>query len=111
MDKETKKERLRYGKLFSSLEEMCHAIGTVTSPEPLLVSEPVLLRGLAAALAQLFRYTLPAVLNGAPKADKQPRHDLRLLQQIAALHEQLAELMLSAAGEPSTEATARVGPS
>ncbi|MGJ3191236.1 hypothetical protein [Paenarthrobacter sp. FR1] len=117
IDEETKKERLRFGKLFSSLDAMCHAIGSVTSPEPLLVSEPALLRGLAAALAQLFRCTLPAVFNGTVKPDQQPGHDLRLLQQMAAihgqiaeLHELLAELMLSAAGEPSTEATVLVGP-
>lgn len=97
---ETKKEKLRFGKVFGTLEDMCTAVMTTNSPEPLLVGEMSALVKLAEALGQLFRCKMPPSLADSIIWQHNPRESAhfwerasQIHEQISALHGQLAQLI------------------
>ena len=97
----TVKDRLRFGRVYGTLEEMCHAVVTVNSPDPLLFSEMSAVKDLAKALGELLRCEVPTTLGEATAYLHNPKESAHFWQraslinsQIASLHEQLAQLML-----------------
>ena len=100
IDGDTVKDRLQFGKLFGSIEELCTAVNTLKSPSPLLVGDMTLVLDLAGVLAELFRCAMPDGLEGAVVWEHNPKESARFWQEarrihsgIAALHQQMAQLI------------------
>jgi hypothetical protein len=100
INRDTVKDRLQFGKLYGSIEELCAAVNTLKSPSPLLVGDMTLVLELAAALAKLFRCAMPDGLEEAVVWEHNPKESARFWQEarrihsnIAALHQQMAQLI------------------
>ena len=100
VDGRTAIERIRWGKVYGGLRELAAVISNSTTPTPLLLPNADARLGLAKALCALFRTSLPAGVKAKlqPPAKKPPVDVVRRMgeihRQIAALHEELAELMM-----------------
>ncbi|MET4144046.1 NERD domain-containing protein [Arthrobacter sp. UYCo732] len=100
IDHDTVKDRLQFGKLYGSIEDLCAAVNTLKSPSPLLVSDMASVLELAAALAELFRCAMPDGLEEAVVWEHNPKESARFWQEarrihssIAALHQEMAQLI------------------
>jgi hypothetical protein len=100
IERDTVKDRLQFGKLFGSIEELCVAVNTLKSPSPLLVGDMTLVLELAGALAALFRCAIPDGLEEAVVWEHNPKESARFWEEartihsnIAALHQQMAQLI------------------
>lgn len=100
IDRDTVKDRLQFGKLFGSIEELCAAVNTLKSPSPLLVGDMTLVLELAGLLAALFRCAIPDGLEEAVVWEHNPKESARFWEEarkihsnIAALHQQMAQLI------------------
>jgi hypothetical protein len=100
VDERTAIERIRWGKVYGGLRELAAVISNSTTPTPLLLPNPDARLGLAKALCALFRTSLPADVKAKlqPPVRKQPVDVVRRMseihREIAALHGELAELMM-----------------
>lgn len=99
---DTVKDRLQFGRLFSTVEELCTAVNTLRSPAPLLVTDMGSVLDLAKALATLFRCSVPAGLEESAVWQHNPKESAtfwekarRIHSDIAALHQQMADLIES----------------
>lgn len=96
-------ERIRWGKVCGTLPDLAAAILNATSPAPLIMPDRGTLCGLAEALCALFRTSMTAEAKAKlsnPKENARTNAARRIStihRQIAALHEELADLMLSLA--------------
>lgn len=103
VDKNTAIERIRWGKVYGSLSSLAGAIKSYVSATPLTLPNDGARLDLATALCGLFRTELPddvkAKLQVPGKAGNTDvvQRISAIHRQIAALHEELAELMLIAA--------------
>ncbi|HEU4668660.1 MAG TPA: hypothetical protein VFS79_13465 [Arthrobacter sp.] len=113
-------ERIRWGKVYGGLRELAAVISNSTTPAPLLLPNADARLGLAKALCALFRTSLPADAKAKlqPPPKKQPVDVVRRIseihREIAALHGELAELVMVAAtagnarpAEPTPQAKAQ----
>ncbi|WP_258805150.1 hypothetical protein [Pseudarthrobacter sp. NS4] len=104
VDDGTAIERIRWGKVYGRLPELAAVISNSTSPAPLLVPSSEARLKLANALCALFRTSFPADVKAKLHASKKEAsidvvHRIsEIHRQIAALHGELAELTLLAAG-------------
>ena len=103
VDERTEIERIRWGKVYGSLPDLAAVISTSTSREPLyLPGDDARLR-VAKGLCDLFRTSFPADVKaklGAPKNKAGINAVQRISEihrQIAALHVELADLLLAGA--------------
>lgn len=112
VDGRTAIERIRWGRVYGSLPDLAAVLSTSTSPAPLVLPDGGTRLGLAAALCALFRTSLPAdvkaKLQGSKDSEKmgRARRISAIHRQIAALHEELADLMV-AFTPPDDQATQR----
>jgi hypothetical protein len=111
VDERTAIERIRWGRVYGSLPDLAAVLSAATSPAPLILPDGGTRLGLAAALCALFRTKLPADVKAKLQGSKQSENASRaqrisaIHRQIAALHEELADLML--AGAPLDDHSAR----
>ena len=102
VDERTEIERIRWGKVYGSVPDLAAVISTSTSREPLYLPGDARL-GVAKALCDLFRTSFPADVKaklGAPKNKAGINAVQRISEihrQIAALHVELADLLLAGA--------------
>ncbi|WP_191931873.1 hypothetical protein [Arthrobacter bussei] len=109
----TQEERLRFGAVHGSLEELARTIETRSSPVPLVVAADVGRAALAETLAALFRCAVSTVIRrklatgtGTPRT---PSRVAAIHRELAALHLELAalaeqELASTAAPAPAAAA-------
>lgn len=104
VDDDTAIERIRWGRVYGGLPELAAVISSSASPAPLILPDAGARVGLAKALCELFRTSLPADVEAkliAPQekagADVVQRISA-IHRQIAALHEELADLMVATVG-------------
>ena len=116
VDEDTLIERIRWGKVYGNLPDLATVLSNSTSPAPVVLPDGGTRLGLAAALCALFRTTLPADVKAKLHA---PQKGDRLLvikriseihRQIAALHEELADLVLATAAADGREAQRPAAP-
>ncbi|MEV7571569.1 hypothetical protein AB0P28_00570 [Pseudarthrobacter sp. NPDC089323] len=99
VDERTDIERIRWGRVYGSLPDLAAVLSAATSPAPLILPDGGTRLGLAAALCALFRTSLPADVKAKLQGSKQSENASRaqrisaIHRQIAALHEELADLM------------------
>ncbi|MGC0238265.1 hypothetical protein [Arthrobacter sp. SD76] len=111
VDERTVIERIRWGRVYGSLPDLAAVLSAATSPAPLILPDGGTRLGLAAALCALFRTSLPADVKAKLQGSKQSENASRaqrisaIHRQIAALHGELADLML--AGTPLDDHSAR----
>lgn len=103
VDEDTAIERIRWGRVYGGLPQLAAVISSSASPAPLILHDAGARVGLAQALCELFRTRLPADVEAkliAPQkkagADVVQRIS-SIHRQIAALHEELADLMVATA--------------
>lgn len=114
----TKSDRLRFGKLYGSLENLAKTIQTLSSTAPLLLNDDDGARlHLARALCALFRCSMSAEVEAKLRVPKvgarKSRTDVvkrvsEIHREMARLHLELAHLTLAAEG--AAEAKPAVGP-
>jgi hypothetical protein len=104
VDERTKIERIRWGKVYGSLPDLAAVISTSTSREPLYLPGADARLAVAKALCALFRTSFPVDVKaklGVPKnkagIDVVQRIS-EIHRQIAALHVELADLLLAGTG-------------
>lgn len=103
VDERTVIERIRWGKVYGNLAALAAVVSNSSSRAPLLLPNADARLGLAKALCALFRTSLPADVKAKLRASKQEagtdvaRRISEIHRQIAALHGELADLMLVAA--------------
>lgn len=113
VDKNTAIERIRWGKVYGSLTSLAGTIKSYVSATPLTLSDDGARLALATALCDLFRTEFPddvkAKLQVPSKAgNTDVAHRISAIhRQIAALHEELADLMLIAAAGAAHTTPAR----
>lgn len=113
VDKNTAIERIRWGKVYGSLTSLAGAVDSYVSTTPLILPDDGVRLDLATALCQLFRTKFPddvkAKLQVPSKAGNTDvvQRISAIHRQIAALHEELAELMLIAAAGAAHTTPAR----
>lgn len=109
IDARTAVERIRWGKVYGGLPDLAAAISNWTSPAPLLLPDPGAQLGLANALCALLRTSMSADVKAKlsltkkkPAADT-ARRISEIHRAIAALHAELADLMLAAAAAGNSQ--------
>jgi hypothetical protein len=116
VDERTEIERIRWGKVYGSLPDLAAVISTSTSPAPLHLPGDDARLAVAKALCALFRTSFPADVKarlGVPKHDAGIDVVQRISEihrQIAALHVELADLLLTGAGGDTPHAEPKPQP-
>ncbi|MDF9279208.1 hypothetical protein P4U43_15570 [Arthrobacter sp. EH-1B-1] len=113
IDSATVVERIRFGKVYGTLEELASVVQTLPNPSPLLLNDHDDARlSLARALCALFRCSMSsgveAKLRPAPAKAPAARTDVakrvsEIHREIAKLHLELAELTLTAESTASSK--------
>ena len=105
VDQNTTIERIRWGKVYGDLPELAAVIANSTSRSPLFLPDAGARLALATALCALFRTTFPpeaeTKLRVSPKGGDTDvvLRISEIHRQIAALHAELADLVVTAAGD------------
>ncbi|WP_426989910.1 hypothetical protein [Pseudarthrobacter sp. Y6] len=108
VDDGTTIERIRWGKVYGSLPHLAGFISTATSKSPLTLPDDGARLGLATALCALFRTSFPADVKAKLRSPKRGgdtdvvRRISAIHRHIAALHTELADLIVVAAGSAGT---------